>query len=1021
MTWISGNSYFNPNWTTGSSVTLGGAVCTVSGQASTARMSIDPASCSVPLTLPLTGASWSGNNLGFLIRKKTPSTDTIRIQFAKYASGASQSMGWTSSGAAPLCSTTLVQNTVTGEYGYHCQNYANLPMLYWVEQKTARANYLGMMSPGGVSGPDGFGSCYGNSTLAGTTPTAPERYYCATDDNESPSKRIIAECTVNTNNQSGNLSITCRNLTPGSQGKDLGSLMAAFTAGHTPAFDPSKDGCGVSGVQGTKLLLDCRRSVQDTIGWVGVFDPLKIGTVPGCVGGGAAGCVVAAMTTWATSPARWCALHTLFTSGNTDTVWIAGKYLSANYPPQRGDGPYTSGITGGTLGQTPSIAAGTGICPAGGAGCDQITVDGEPCDASPAAGEAAQSPCPKNPASAFLQNAAIGDFFSIDNEMVLLVAKNGNVWTVQRGINHNVMSHFSNPTLSAWCKAKDPASGGSNWSWTWDTTADPHGENADGTTILLAYDFDHPNPRPQVTIGGYPYYASGCNAAGNACYGVRDGVGALGDPPNRVVAMAPSFAGANGPSQFIERAQDHPSRLQDAAPPSETKWFLDGRPLATMIDLSDAAIRISGDLYRMTSTTADGDNLTKIGYNVYVEKTSPTTLLAAGNCSITNPCPIWNDSSFVGSIKTSCTVTVSGGTGTVWVSWSSGGGLSVTRSSGVSVTSDNCTVSTGSGYPQGSTSLWSWSATSGVWATAGSDQRSGSSGYFGIMNRKLQPTWAFCGTQPLTDISNSTMGDVIKDDSTDAYHYCISRKAGECRSASRPGDIYMNCPNATPRYDGSFGCHFYHDSQDVAVDMCVGNHSAYLNAVDQIGFSKSDFKGALGRTLTKGLGHYKIVDGYFHGKAMPDGRWILMLTDWVNGGSSEWIAAKTPPFPPSDTLDRSTFVPVPVRLTPPAGLAVNNAVVQFGYAENAVADGFYCTTRQEKCLATSATVPAVPFQFASDGVGGSETGVTGLSCSNGCTIAVPAISQRVLYYQVLYRDAANHVLATGRVEATAIP
>ena len=125
MTWVSGAGYFDPNWTTGSRVTVGGAECTVRGAASTANMAIDPETCSTPLALPLTGASWSGNNLGFLIRKKTAGTDTIRLQFAKYTSGSSQQMSWTASGSAQLCSDTLIQNPVTGEFGYHCQNHAN--------------------------------------------------------------------------------------------------------------------------------------------------------------------------------------------------------------------------------------------------------------------------------------------------------------------------------------------------------------------------------------------------------------------------------------------------------------------------------------------------------------------------------------------------------------------------------------------------------------------------------------------------------------------------------------------------------------------------------------------------------------------------------------------------------------------------------------------------------------------------------------------------------------------------------
>jgi hypothetical protein len=44
-----------------------------------------------------------------------------------------------------------------------------------------------------------------------------------------------------------------------------------------------------------------------------------------------------------------------------------------------------------------------------------------------------------------------------------------------------------------------------------------------------------------------------------------------------------------------------------------------------------------------------------------------------------------------------------------------------------------------------------------------------------------------------------------------------------------------------------------------------------------------------------------------------------------------------------------------------------------------------------------------------------------VKCASGCTIAVPAISQRMLYYQVKYRDAANNTVASGKLEIVAIP
>jgi hypothetical protein len=72
-------------------------------------------------------------------------------------------------------------------------------------------------------------------------------------------------------------------------------------------------------------------------------------------------------------------------------------------------------------------------------------------------------------------------------------------------------------------------------------------------------------------------------------------------------------------------------------------------------------------------------------------------------------------------------------------------------------------------------------------------------------------------------------------------------------------------------------------------------------------------------------------------------------------------------------------------------------------------------------LATSATVPTTPFAFPSDGAGGLESGVAGLACSGGCTIMIPAISERMLYYQVKYRDASNKTLATGQKEVIVVP
>src|ERR1035437_10314888 len=88
VTWQLGgypNTYFSPNWTNGSRISIAGSDCKIALMGGMTQLTIDPASCSAPLSLPLTGAVFTGSNLGFLVRKKTASTDTIKLQYAEYA------------------------------------------------------------------------------------------------------------------------------------------------------------------------------------------------------------------------------------------------------------------------------------------------------------------------------------------------------------------------------------------------------------------------------------------------------------------------------------------------------------------------------------------------------------------------------------------------------------------------------------------------------------------------------------------------------------------------------------------------------------------------------------------------------------------------------------------------------------------------------------------------------------------------------------------------------------------------
>jgi hypothetical protein len=920
VTWTGSGDQFYPGWSAGSKITIGGSLCTIASVTNPQALAISPSSCP-GLTLPQSNIAYSGGNFGVMIRKKTSSTDTITIQYVTYSIGNS-SMEWPSGGFTKLCSSTATQNSVTGHLGYHCV-VGNARSVYWVDSTTGDANYLGNLTTGSHGNPDGWanaGCNNGSVTFAGSGPTDPERFYCiATEGTATP---LVLGCTLTTTNQPGSFASTCQNLTPASSGKDIFSLIASFTAQDTPSFDTTQfNGLGIVASQNGQLVLNSFRGYQDSAAWVVIFNPTLVGSAPGCVGGGNPGCVVAAQSTWKTSPCRWCTLHTQGYAGESNTIIVDGKYFGDS-PGDPGAGWYTVTVTSGSMTSTPSIAAGTGGCPAGSKGCDLVTVDGEPCNMAPAGplGPHPSEPlnCPKNNAWTYLQDAAPGDVFETANgarEFMKLISKNGNQWMFQRALGWPTAT--SGPTtpvtpirLVVDCLARDDDFNYSvpNLAWIWDFLADPHGLNVNNS-IRVLYNYDHGFQLPTAMGGGSPWFDP--NAAGYG-YSILDGPGY--GPPNKYGQIGPTFAGANGLTMFVDVADDHLSHAQEKAPDSEQKWFLDARPMnGPGPSLIDQATLVSGQLYKFTAMTSDGDNLKSVG-----------------------------------------------------------------------------------GAPAEQT----------------------------LITRKLQPTGINCGTQPLIDVSSAAQGNMISDDASSLYQTCTARKSGECRMGSSPGDIYMNCPFVNPRFNfsGTYGCNVIFPEPGLGLDLCASNTGAYLNGITQIGYQETyDRAGALGRTLTHGLIHYRLNNVNQNVRTTPDGKWLLFPAYYFGGTEFQILSGKMLPYPAVDSIDRSTFIPMALQLSPPDGLGVDNTVVQFGYAENGPPDQFYCTSRREGCLAAAANVPTVPFKFPSDSTSGSLVDIVGSPCSSGCTIAIPALSQRVVYYQVLYRDSSNRVVAQTPTQATVTP
>jgi hypothetical protein len=911
VTWNSGDRFY-PNWTAGSKITIAGSECNVSSVANPKALSIDMASCAPALTAQ-DDMSYSAGNFGVLIRKKTTSIDTISIQYAKYSMTESNLPGWTSSGSPQLCSDTLTQNAVTGGMGYHCVIPSS--EVYWIDRSSGNANYLGLFFVPNQGGTDGWfaGGC-GNAstTLVGAGPLDAEKFYCAIGDNTG--KTVVLGCNLASNNQPGNLGISCSNLTKASKGLDLLTLIQQFTAGSNPVFDPVKfNGCSITGMQNKQLIMGCYRGYQDSIGWIVIFDPAKVDTAAGCVGNGNPGCVVAAQTSYAVWPARWCTIHTIFMSGDANVGWTLGKYMVNNGAP--GSAPHVSTVASGTLTNTPSIAAGTAGCPPGSKGCDVVVVDGEPCNPNPSGsvgGHPAEGGnCPKNSAWEYVQDAQPGDVFQLPgspSEFVVLISKNNNSWLIQRGYGYTTPGTPPTPvTLTVICGSRRFDYGASGSDWLWDFENDPHGQNTSGSTIKMGPGYTHPLPRPNVVVGEVAWVDVSPTVYG---YAITDGPGYV--PPNKFSQLGPGFAGTYGVAPYTESAQNHPSHPQNAASPKEQKWFLDARPLhGPGPSLVDQASYVSGQLYKFSSTTSDGDNLARIG---------------------------------------------------------------------------------------------------------------GPNALFGGLNRKHQPTFGRCGTQPLIDVSSPVQGNTIADDSSSVYQYCVARRAGECRSGSARGDIYVNCPYVTTRPDNTLGCDYVRDEAGLNNDICIYNTGAYLNAVAQIGFEHSDPTGTLTRSVTKGLNRYGLIDANENVHSLPDASWLLIESNAVQGSAMLALAAKLPPYPEVDSVNRGTFVPMLLNLSPPPDLGIDNAVVQFGYLENGAANQYYCTSRKETCMAVSAGIAEVnPFRFASDGSDGTAATVNGVGCASGCSVTIPALPQRVVYYQVLYRNSSNTVVAQTRMQIAPVP
>jgi Concanavalin A-like lectin/glucanases superfamily len=235
------------------------------------------------------------------------------------------------------------------------------------------------------------------------------------------------------------------------------------------------------------------------------------------------------------------------------------------------------------------------------------------------------------------------------------------------------------------------------------------------------------------------------------------------------------------------------------------------------------------------------------------------------------------------------------------------------------------------------------------------------------------------------------------------WNGCIAMNAGECVSGSQAGQIFEVVPQATT----SLGCQI-----NMTINTpCVAPMAPQVAGYAQHDISASDPLGLRGRVLTMGLGGPTRTNNYANMHALTNGDWAVTAVFWGDGRRDDVWGVKLPPLPSRDSINRTTFVKLPVSI---GGVSGSSVRIRFGYAEygsDSNGQPLFCSpNRLEDC--TTAPANGDPYAFAS------ET-QSWTSCSSACVVNIPAVSGRTMYY-VIDRKMTNGTVVTGPVQIAPI-
>lgn len=1027
-----------------------------------------------------TNLSWCVGQTTLLIRKKTTSTDSITLQYVNYDTHSSRAAVTDSGGNAKRMSDASVTDAA-GNRGYLL--WQQDLGLYWISEDNGESRRIMGSNLPARTGKWVARACLANESTANSAD--PAEMICVLQDIGNITNHIVRvkihwsgsgiwahqpaiglssfpECSE-TGTPTPNPCITMNII---NEGYTIESLVNV----RDSRFDVTKFNCSMTNVALQYVAIKCLRGAQDTVGWAVIWDLTR--DIANYVGNQATNPVIAAFYTndkggW------WGGIHGFTVIGpNVAKLGIHNPWESN--PAVIGTGPFVMATTAGFNNTTD-----LGSCPANDwnyTQCTTVTVTSEPYDPAPVSPETGAGgeygpveigqPVVIWPCDIQDPRTCIDTALGAQNwEWGVVVAKSGSAPTISLTLARNI-GVPNTPTAKTWATAPflnlQQLTDGSP------PTA-PTTPRLDIPEPLMTWAFlDHPTGGNRLAIGRSAYDSSHIGCTHIACMALGEPgviayappipsvVGAI--PPPIATAAFPGFNRKNGPI-YADRVETYWANHQtaDGASTDPNRKF-GINAASTMHNVNDNAqspqlVKVGGTTYIYKASlfeVSDGRQVffhafakgiplvMTAGWHPLKEVSGPSCALADTSADWYKFCFVYRDGeAWSGSKKGEVYANIP------YAQRVSYGDDYVCAKGGFSDLNDIC-LETRDPFTEQNIQY--------VWGLHNNLRK-------GQDFRKLGSSFSYLkfrySAVPKVFPNGKMLGPLVAQFGVDRYRtqslFAKIPPTPPADSINRllwvPVPLSVgSAPSGTVAAQVEFGYHEWPNAVGIGygctsrLESCLATASAIpasiasLHSGPLVAWIQADnYVVASQNPLTFNYTNHGLYDGQrvagHYGENRTIGvtdantfTWVgtttehavsdqLRMSHWRE--DSPWLFA-------SDGCSvgaASNATPIAVRCSSGAhNLATGSRVFIAGVGGNTAANGFWTVTVTGEATFTLDT---------SVGNGAYTSGGTiapgGQACASGCTVTVPAMSQRVMYYRWKYLNSAGAVIATSGSETMVTP